>query len=93
MEIKDRRVQPGWRSNANTKSNGYTYSYAYGYTNRDSNDYPYRYTYAGTSFSDAEASPDAASETVAGSALLLYGKLFSFPYSGSREGVERDGQK
>jgi hypothetical protein len=57
MEIKDRRVQPGWRSNANTKSNGYTYSYAY--------------TDARTPFSDAEASPDAASETVAGSALLL----------------------
>ena len=85
MEVENRRVQPGWRSNANanTKSNDFTYSYAncdghaycdnttipdayaldtrIAYPNSDND----AYTDARTSSSDAEASPDAASETVA----------------------------
>ena len=69
MAIENWRVQPWWRSNANTKSNGYTYANTFCDAKRDSDSDAY--TYARTPSSDAEASPDAASETVAGSALLL----------------------
>lgn len=58
-------------ANADTdpKPNAHTFCHA----KRDSERYAHSdaYRYARTPFSDAEASPDSASETVAGSTLLL----------------------
>lgn len=70
MEVKNRRVQPEWRSNANTKSDGYTYRYADDYTNCDTNTNTKTYSYSEVC-SYAKGTPDTASETVAESALLL----------------------